>query len=112
MSVSIDARCATIIAWITCLGMVNIQDPDALKALQDNIYRERILRARKMTVAERLADVFELSNHQFGMMLGGAMHRLGTRDEAAGWLEVKRWMQRLDRAREFGLYAPEKSRDQ
>ena len=63
-------------------------------------------------LSHQLADVFELSNHQFGMMLGGAMHRLGTRDEAAGWLEVKRWMQRLDRAREFGLYAPEKSRDQ
>ena len=45
------------------------------------------------------------------MMLAGAMHRLGTRDEAAGWREVERWMQRLDRAREFGLYAPEKPPD-
>jgi len=84
------------------------EDPAALKALQDEIYRERVLRARKMTVAERLADVLELSNHQFGMMLGGAMHRLGTRDEAAGWEEVKRWMQRLDRVREYGLYVAEK----
>ena len=89
--------------------MSNIHDdPAALKALQDDIYRERVLRARKMTVAERLADVFELSNHQFGMMLGGAMHRLGTRDEAAGWREVKRWMQRLDHVRELGFYAREK----
>ena len=83
-------------------------DRSALKALQDEIYRERILRARKMTVQERLSDVFELSNHQFGMMLGGAMHRLGTRDEAAGWQEVRRWMQRLDRVREYGLYVIEK----
>jgi hypothetical protein len=88
------------------------EDPAALKALQDDIYRERVLRARKMTVAERLADVFELSNHQFGMMLGGAMHRLGTRDEAAGWQEVKRWMERLDRVREFGHYASEKPAEQ
>jgi len=44
-------------------------------------------------------------------MLGGAMHRLGTRDEAAGWSEVKRWMQRLDRVRELGLYATEKPPD-
>jgi len=86
-------------------------DPSALKALQDDIYRERVLRARQMSVAERLADVFELSNHQFGMMLGGAMYRLGTRDEAAGWSEVKRWMQRLDRVRELGLYATEKPPD-
>jgi hypothetical protein len=86
-------------------------DPAALKALQDDIYRERVLRARKLTVAERLAHVFELSNHQFNMMLSGAMHRLGTRDEAAGWLEVKRWMQRLDRVHEAGLYTFEKPAD-
>ncbi|HVM49427.1 MAG TPA: hypothetical protein VMU04_15470 [Candidatus Acidoferrum sp.] len=92
--------------------MSNIHDdPAALKALQDDIYRERILRARAITVSERLAEVFELSNHQFGMMLAGAMHRLGTRDEAAGWREVERWMRRLDRAREFGLYATEKPPD-
>ena len=83
-------------------------DSAALKALQDDIYREQILRARKMTVEQRLSDVFELSNHQFGMMLGGAMHRLGTTDETAGWKEVARWMERLDRAREHGLYAKEK----
>ena len=89
--------------------MPNIHDdPAALKSLHDDIYRERILRARKMTVEQRLADVFELSNHQFGMMLGGAMHRLGTDDEAAGWEEVRRWMKRLDRVREHGLYVTEK----
>jgi len=27
-------------------------DPSALKALQDDIYRERVLRARQMSVAE------------------------------------------------------------
>jgi hypothetical protein len=92
--------------------MSNIHDdPAALKALQDDIYRERVLRARKMTVPERLADVFALSNHQFGMMLGGAMHRLGTRDESLGWQEVKRWMQRLDRVRERGFYVTEKPTD-
>ena len=88
--------------------MANIHDdPAALKALQDDIYRDKVLRARKMTVQERLADVFELSNHMFGMMHAGAMHRLGTRDETAGWAEVRRWMQRLDRAREHGMYVTE-----
>ena len=89
--------------------MPNIHDdPAALKALQDDLYREKILRARRMTTQQRLAEVFELSNHQFGMMLAGAMHRLGTRDEAIGWQEVSRWMQRLDRVREHGLYVTEK----
>ena len=92
--------------------MANIHDdPAALKALQDDIYLERILRARAMTVPERLAEVFEISNHQFGMMLAGAMHRLGNRDETAGWREVERWMRRLDRTREFGLYVTEKPSD-
>ena len=84
------------------------EDSTALGQLQDEIYRERIARARQLTVQERLADVFELSNHQFGMMLAGAMHRLGTRDEAVGWQEVRRWIARLDRVREQGLYAAEK----
>ena len=89
--------------------MANLHDdPAALKALQDDIYREKVLRARKMTPEERLAEAFELSNHQFGMMLAGAMHRLGTDDEAAGWEEVRRWMKRLDRVREHGWYVPEK----
>jgi hypothetical protein len=80
----------------------------SLKAMQDDIYREKILRARKLTMEQRLADVFELSNHQFGMMHGGAMHQLGTADEEEGWKEVSRWMRRLDRVREHGLYAAER----
>lgn len=79
--------------------------PGALEALQADIYREKILRARKLTVEQRLADVFELSNHQFGMMLSGAMHKIGTRDVEAGWSEVARWMERLDRVREHKLYS-------
>jgi len=75
-----------------------------LERLHAVLYREKILRARRLTVAERLTEAFELSNHQFGMMLAGAMHRLGTRDEAAGWQEVARWMERLDRVREHRLY--------
>lgn len=79
-------------------------DPTALKALQEAIYRDRIRLARARTVQQRLAEVFELSNFMFGVMHAGAMNRLGTTDELAGWEEVRRWMKRLDRAREHGLY--------
>lgn len=90
-------------------NMPNIHDdPAALKALQDDIYREKILRARKQTMEERLADVFEQSNFQFGMMLAGAMQRLNTRDESAGWREVARWMDRLDRISDQGFYSTAK----
>lgn len=80
----------------------------ALRALQDDIYRERILRARRMTLEQRLAEVFEQSRLQFGMMLGGAMQRVGTADQATGWREVRRWMDRLDRVQEHGFYVKEK----
>jgi len=76
-----------------------------LKAMQDSIYREKILRARRQTPEQRLADVFELSNHQFGMMLAGAMEKINTSDQQMGWDEVRRWMGRLDRVREHGLYS-------
>jgi len=92
--------------------MPNIHDdPASLKALQDEIYRDKILRARRMTVAERLTEVFEQSGYQFGMMLAGAMDRLGTHDEEAGWREVRRWMERLDRVHDHGLYVAEKPVD-
>ncbi len=76
----------------------------ALKTLQNDIYRGKIVRARGLTMEQRLDEVFELSNHQFGMMLAGAMHRLGTRGESEGWDEVRRWMERLDRARDHAFY--------
>jgi len=73
--------------------MVNPHDnPAALKELQNAIYRDKVLRAREMSVEERLDEVFELSNRQLGMMHAGAMHRLGTSDPAEGWEEVSRWL--------------------
>ena len=85
------------------------EDFAALKALQDAIYRDKVQRARAMTTADRVAEVFELSNYQAGLMLAGAMDRLGTRDEAEGWREVRRWFDRLDRVRDQGRFVPEKT---
>ena len=82
--------------------------PTALADLQDSIYREKVLRDRAMTPEERLSAVFELSNCQFGMMLAGAMARIGTNDENLGWQEVRAGLSRLDRVREHGLYSKTK----
>ncbi len=85
--------------------MANIHDdPAALKALQDDIYRERILRARRMTVQERLADVFELTNSVFARMHAGAMWQLNTTDAGLGWLEVRRRLARLARVHDAGRF--------
>ena len=78
--------------------------PTALKDLQDSIYREKVLRARSMTPEERIDSIFELSEFQFGMMLSGAMHQMGTSDEEQGWIKVRQGLDRLCRARDYGLY--------
>jgi hypothetical protein len=90
--------------------MPNIhEDPAALETLQDDIYRDRILRARAMTIEQRFEEIMDLSASQFGMMLAGAMHRLGTEDEEAGWREVTRWMKRLDGVRRKDFYVAERT---
>lgn len=89
--------------------MANIHDdPAALKALQDAIYREKILRARKMTVQERLAEALEMTNGVFVRMHAGAMWQLGTTDAEAGWREVRRRLERLDRVHEEGRFVSHK----
>ena len=53
-------------------------DQAALRTLQDAIYRDKVLRARAMTVEERLDEVFELSNSALVRMHDGAMWQSGT----------------------------------
>ena len=89
--------------------MANIHDdPAALKALQDDIYRERILRARAMTPEQRLASAIEMTNFVFGNMLAGAMWQIGTQDRTEGWNEVRRRLDRLYRTRDHGRFVNEK----
>jgi hypothetical protein len=61
-----------------------------------------------MTTEERISAVIEQSELQFGMMLAGAMARLGTDDEHLGWQEVRKGLDRLDRVREHGFYSKDK----
>lgn len=83
-------------------------DPAALKALQDDIYRERVLRARGLTVEQRLADAFEITNFVFENMLAGAMWQKGITDRAEGWKEVRRRLDRLERVHDFGRFTSTK----
>lgn len=85
--------------------MAHIHDaPAALQALQDDIYRERILRARKMTVEQRWADVLELTNGVFARLHMGAMWQMGTTDAELGGQEVRRRLVRLDRVHNEGRF--------
>lgn len=89
--------------------MANIHDdPAALKALQDAIYRDKVLRARKMTAEQRLAEALELTNSVFIRMHEGAMWQLGTTDPQVGWQEVRRRLARLSRVHDEGRFVTER----
>jgi hypothetical protein len=75
-----------------------------LKALQDDIYREKILRARRQTPEERLADVFELTNTVFARMHEGAMWQAGLSDPQQGWDIVRKRLERLRKIHEAGRF--------
>ncbi len=89
--------------------MGNLHDtPGALEALQEDIYRERILRARRMTIEEPLADVFELSNSVLARMHEGAMRQLKLTDPEEGWKVVRLRLDRLQKVHDHGFFVLEK----
>lgn len=93
------------------MAVMNEQHPEsdmaALKAMQDDIYREKVLRARRQTPEERLADVFMLSNAVFARMHEGAMWQAGITDEKQGWEIVRKRLGRLRAVDEAGRFVNE-----
>ncbi len=79
---------------------------DAMKSMQDTIYRDKVLRARAMTSAERLDEALELSNDIYTWMLDGAKVQCGLPTDEEGWAEVLNLPQRLRRVHEHALYKP------
>jgi hypothetical protein len=78
-----------------------------LLAMQDSIYREKILRARRQTPEERLANVFELTNSAFARMHDGAMWQAGITDVQEGWQIVRKRLHRLRQVHERGRFVTE-----
>jgi hypothetical protein len=87
------------------------QTPGTLRALQDDIYREKVLRARKMTNEQRLADVFELTNGVFHRMHEGAMWQLGLSTAEEGWNVVRQRLDRLQKVHDGGRFVTERPED-
>ena len=79
-------------------------DADALQELQDEIYREKILRARHLTPEQRLADAMELTNGVFARMHEGAMWQTQTSDPEKGWREVRKRLDRLSLIHDQGRF--------
>jgi hypothetical protein len=80
--------------------------PEQLKELQDSIWKEKVLRARKMTESERFTATLEQIDVAFQVMLSGVKHQFpeATEPEARQILA-----ERLDRLRSLddrGLFIP------
>lgn len=89
--------------------MANPYDhPTALKELQDAIYRDKVIRSRSLTLEQRIADVFEMTEVSMHMAHAGAMHQLATSDPNEGWKLVAKWNERLRRAHDYRFYVNER----
>ncbi len=82
--------------------------PTALSDLQDSIYREKILRARAMSPAERFIAGCQLTNEVTQRIFQGALARLGTNDPKSAWKDAKKRSERLRMANDYGTYVSEK----
>jgi len=87
-------------------------NPIDLNNFQDEIYRDKIIRAREMSEHQRLAVAIELTKSVFGRMHEGAMWQLETNDPETGWTEVCRRLQQLRRVRDQGRYVNERPENQ
>lgn len=76
----------------------------ALAALQDAIWRDKILQARAMTPAERFEGDLEQTNFVMRLMLDGTMSQLGIGNPSEGWRELRARMDRLRQAADAGFY--------
>jgi hypothetical protein len=76
-----------------------------LKAMQDSIYREKILRARRQTPEERLAEVFRLSDAEMMRMHSAAMVEIGdSGGDAQGWAVVRQQIELERELRDAGQF--------
>ncbi len=76
----------------------------ALEALQKDMYREKILRARQSTLEQRFADVLALTNAVFDRMHAGAMWQLNLCDPDEGWAVVRQRLDRLQKVHDEGRF--------
>jgi hypothetical protein len=72
--------------------------------LQRTIWLAKVARAKAMTPDQRFAEMVSVTTQAFDRMHAAAMADLGTTDSAAGWLGVRRRLQRMRAARDAGRF--------
>ena len=79
---------------------------EEFQPLMDDIFREKVLRARRMTPAERIEDVFKLYD------MGVELMRSGIRAQHPDWsgdqieAEISRRFACIRQLEEHGIYQP------
>ncbi|MDA0811715.1 MAG: hypothetical protein O3C21_04900 [Verrucomicrobia bacterium] len=74
--------------------------------LVDPIYRDKVLRARKLSVGERMATGIELFEQALQIMRSGIRLQFPDADDAAVEEILKQRLKRLKQVNEHGIYQP------
>lgn len=72
--------------------------------LIDSIYRRKVLRARELSVGERLATGIELFEGASGLMRDGIRHQFPDLDEEQVEKTLRQRLNRLRQVHEHGVY--------
>ena len=81
---------------------------EAIPVLADEIYREKVLRARTLTVAERIETGIELFEDAVVMMKSGIRHQFPGSTEEEVEAILRQRLRRLKQVHEHGLYCKNK----
>ncbi|NNE90812.1 MAG: hypothetical protein HKN23_04125 [Verrucomicrobiales bacterium] len=78
---------------------------DSIRELADEIYREKVLRARKMSVAERFDEGIALFEElALPMMKAGIRHQFPDADDADVESILRKRLRRLKQVADYGIY--------
>jgi hypothetical protein len=74
------------------------------KELADDIFRRRVLQARKIPPGQRLVDGLELHDRACGFMRDGIRHQFPNADEAEVEAILRKRLKRVRQIEEYGVY--------
>ena len=83
-----------------------MSEPNEFQPLMDDIFREKVLRARKATPGQKVADIFELYQIGVSLMRDGVRGQHPQFNEEQVEAEVRRRFARVRQIQEHGIYQP------
>lgn len=86
-----------------------METQEAIDQLADAIHRDRVLRARALTMDERLRDGLECYDLSLRLMADGVRHQFQSADESEVWAKVRERLDIVRKIEERGIYQPIKS---